>query len=167
MEKIAKIKEMDTPKQDKASLLTALKVSERVQLENIRLMECNCKQLRLVGPGEKTFEMERNAKSTMDKATNRIFVYTEFTLKTFETESANTEPFAIFKTSFLLIYSAGTLDDITDEAVDTFGKTNGIFNAWPYWREFVQNTIVRMNLPSLTIPVFRIFAPKEPKPLKE
>lgn len=37
-----------------------------------------------------------------------------------------------------------------------FAQTNGIFNAWPFFREFVQSSFERMHLPALTLPVYRL-----------
>lgn len=142
----------------------AIQVSDRIQLETVRLMNCDCKQMLLVGPGQKSFKIERKTDSSVDKGTNRIFVLADFTLKMFETRPNEKEPFAVIKATFLLIYQADTLQGITKKAIDIFGESNGVFNAWPYWREYAQNTIVRMGLPPLTIPVFRIFAPKEAQP---
>ncbi len=149
--------------QSKTNLELAIQVSDRIELETVRLMDCNCEQKRLCGPSKKSFDIEKSAQSSVDKGTNRVFVLANFTLKTFEIGSNVEEPFAVVDASFLLIYHADSLEEITDIAVEHFGNTNGIYNAWPYWREFVQNTIVRMGLPPLTIPVFRIFAPKKAK----
>jgi len=44
-----------------------------------------------------------------------------------------------------------------------FAETNGLYNAWPYWREFVQNTAARMSLPGLTVPVLRL-GRSQPRP---
>lgn len=169
MGKIVKTDKTEISKQKtKTPLELALTVSDRIELESVRLMSCNCEQLQLVGPGPKNFEIEKKSTSGMDKGTKRVFVTIDFVLKTFETGADNKEPFVVIQASFLLIYNADTLEGITEEAVELFGSTNGIFNAWPYWREFVQNTTMRMTLPPLTIPVFRIFAPKEPeKPKKK
>ena len=54
---------------------------------------------------------------------------------------------------FLLNYKVNSFEGITDEQLDAFGKMNGIYNAWPYWREYIQSTTVRMGLPALTLPV--------------
>lgn len=153
--------------QTETDLKLAMKVSDRIQLETVRLMSCDCKQMRFIGPGQKSFQIERTTDSSIDEGTNRIFVMANFTLKTFETGTNDKEPFAVIKASFLLIYQADSLQGITKRAVRLFGETNGIFNAWPYWREYVQNTIVRMSLPPLTIPVFRLFAPEKPKTPKK
>ena|SRR5208282_717235 len=37
-----------------------------------------------------------------------------------------------------------------------FANVNGVYNAWPYWRELVQSISVRMGLPALVLPVFRV-----------
>ncbi|MBN2513573.1 MAG: hypothetical protein JXB18_11605 [Sedimentisphaerales bacterium] len=139
----------------------AFKVSDQIELESVRLMKCNCEQLCLVGPGPKAFEIERNASSQMNKETNRVFVTAQFKLVMFESDADRSKPFAIIGASFLLVYNAISLEKTTDEAVILFGETNGIFNAWPYWREYVQSTTTRMSLPPLTIPVFRIFPPQK------
>jgi hypothetical protein len=46
--------------------------------------------------------------------------------------------------------------------VDAFAKVNGVFNAWPYFREYIQTTTQRMNLPPIIIPVYRV-PPQAPK----
>ena len=43
----------------------------------------------------------------------------------------------------------------TQDQLVAFGALNGVFNAWPYCREFVQSMSTRMGLPALTIPVHR------------
>jgi preprotein translocase subunit SecB len=55
-----------------------------------------------------------------------------------------------------------SLEGLTEAHLDAFAKTNAVFNAWPYWREFVQSTTVRMGLPPLVTPVFRF--PTQPPP---
>ena len=41
-------------------------------------------------------------------------------------------------------------------AINAFKQGNAIFNCWPYFREYVQNTVVRMNYPPPTIPFLRL-----------
>jgi hypothetical protein len=43
--------------------------------------------------------------------------------------------------------------------VEAFQEGNAIVNCWPFFREFVQSTVVRMNLPAPPIP-FLLLAPK-------
>ena len=168
MGKIAKTTKVNVKKTlTRSDFDLVIQVSDRIDLEDVRLMTCDCQQMRLVGAGQKGFEIERKTDSSVDEGTNRIFVLAHFVLKANEIGTTDKDPFAIIKATFLLIYKADSLEGITNKAVEYFGNTNGIYNAWPYWREFVQNTIVRMNLPALTIPVFRIFAPPKPKIAKK
>ena len=46
--------------------------------------------------------------------------------------------------------------DVTPEHVKAFKDGNAIFNAWPYFREFLQNNLLRMGLPILTAPFLRL-----------
>lgn len=36
-----------------------------------------------------------------------------------------------------------------------FGRVNGVYNAWPYLREFVQSSLVRLGLPPYELPLLR------------
>ena len=49
----------------------------------------------------------------------------------------------------------------TKAEIGSFAKVNGVYNAWPYFREYVQTTLQKMNLPPLILPVYRI--PPPPK----
>jgi hypothetical protein len=40
--------------------------------------------------------------------------------------------------------------------LNAFAKVNGVFNAWPYFREIVQSTMQRMDLPPVILPVYRV-----------
>ncbi len=41
-----------------------------------------------------------------------------------------------------------------DEA-EVFGRVNGIYNSWPYLREYVQSSLVRLGLPPFELPLLR------------
>lgn len=45
---------------------------------------------------------------------------------------------------------------MTDELFDIFKKVNLPLNTWPYFREFVQSSTVRIGLPPLVLPVFQV-----------
>ena len=44
-------------------------------------------------------------------------------------------------------------DDSLLTYAEYFMTINPISNAWPYWREFVQNMSSRMGFPALTVPL--------------
>lgn len=43
----------------------------------------------------------------------------------------------------------------TSEDVQSFAEVNGIFNAWPFFREIVHATMARMMLRPITLPLYR------------
>ena len=61
--------------------------------------------------------------------------------------------------TFELLYRIPAGEDFSSEEFEAFAQVNAIFNAWPYWRELVQTSLARMDMPVLTVPVFRIKRP--------
>jgi hypothetical protein len=149
-----------------SDLQLAIRVSDRIELENVRLMSCHCKHERFVGHGKMSYDIERSTKSVLEAKEKRIFVLADFKLEIFEAASKTKGSCVRIEATFLLAYQVGHPEELTPGCVEQFGKFNGIYNAWPYWREFVQNTIARMSLPPLTIPVFRLVAPPKEAPQK-
>lgn len=45
--------------------------------------------------------------------------------------------------------------EVDDADADMFGRVNGIYNAWPYLREYVQSSLIRLGLPSFELPLLR------------
>lgn len=58
--------------------------------------------------------------------------------------------------TFDLLYELPKTKDFSAAALSHFANVNGVYNAWPYWRELVQSITVRMGLPPVVLPVFRI-----------
>jgi hypothetical protein len=48
----------------------------------------------------------------------------------------------------------------SDAEIGAFHRANAVFNCWPFFREYIQNTAVRMNYPAPPIPFLRL----RPKP---
>lgn len=46
----------------------------------------------------------------------------------------------------------------TEAELEVFASQNGVFNAWPYLREFVQSTYYRLELPLPPLPSFTVGA---------
>lgn len=64
--------------------------------------------------------------------------------------------------SFELTYRIPENMSTSEEQLEEFARVNGVFNAWPYFREFVHASLARMGLPPLIIPVYRL--PKSKRP---
>lgn len=57
---------------------------------------------------------------------------------------------------YCILYAINPEVKLTDDEKAEFGKNNAPYHAWTYWREYVQNTCNRMNLPVTTVPMLII-----------
>jgi preprotein translocase subunit SecB len=149
----------------KADRNAGLLVSDRVQLKDIRLIHCKCDQTPDVALGKKNYDINYSTEVEIDKKSGYIIVIPKFHFEAF-VENKVSGPVLLIDASFLLAYKVENFEGLTQSGFEQFANLNGIYNAWPYWREFVQNTIVRMGLPSLSIPVFRIVESQKEKKQK-
>jgi hypothetical protein len=78
-------------------------------------------------------------------------------------EHENEGPCAEITSTFLVAYDAENLTDLRAEHFHSFGALNGVFNAWPYWRELLHSLTSRMGLPAFLLPVLRIGAERSTK----
>ena len=155
-------------KNQEIDLNLALKISDQVELKDVRLLSSECQHAPSIIQGEKIFDIDRTIRVEIDKEKNVIFVFPKFKLKAYsERDKEQDRPFLNIEAMFVLVYQAKDLSGLNEKAFESFGQANGVYNAWPYWREYVQNITSRMGLSSLTIPVFRIVAPKKPKKTKK
>ena len=138
-----------------------LAVSDRVQLTGIRLVRCKCERKPVAAKSKRFYNITTSTEVSPDREKSQLVVVVNFHLRAFHEEDAR-RPVLTIEVSFVLAYELPSFDGLTQEGFDQFADFNGVFNAWPYWREFVQNTVARMGLPPLTVPVFRIM-PKERK----
>ena len=66
--------------------------------------------------------------------------------------------------SYELTYRIPTNMSTSTEALTEFAKANGVFNAWPYFREFVHSALARMGLPPFILPVYRLVQSRKAEP---
>lgn len=69
-----------------------------------------------------------------------------------ESEPAGFRVYAFFRLTYSLTDDKG----LTEADFEQFGHWNAVFNAWPYFREYVSSTANRAGLPRLTLPVMRV-----------
>jgi preprotein translocase subunit SecB len=143
-----------------------LTVSERVELKDIRLISSKFSQTPEAMIGKKTYNINYSTKVQTDKKNDYLIVIPEFLFEAFG-ENKTKEPVIVINASFVLTYKINDFQGLTQKGFEQFANLNGIYNAWPYWREFVQNIIARMGLSPLSIPVFRIVQPAKKKNLKD
>jgi hypothetical protein len=138
----------------------AAPVIERVKILSILLAESQIRRspsadLRL--PGLKTEFLIHDVEVGSNADDGHIFVFLTFALRVSKPTDGEEQAEAMVSidAKYVLIYSADNHDGLDDEALGAFGATNGVYNAWPYWREFVQSCTLRMGLQGIVVPLFR------------
>jgi preprotein translocase subunit SecB len=139
---------------EKPNIPAGFDVSDRVELIDIRIVKSAFNQTPEINRGRKNVDIDRKVNLQIDKEKGVLFVVINFDLKA--SIDGVQSPVITIAASFLLVYRLQDFNGLTDESYRSFAEVNAVFNAWPYWREFVQNITVRMGLPPLTMPVFRI-----------
>jgi hypothetical protein len=152
-------------KKKEISLESAIKVSDRIDLKSVKLLDCNCRLKPNYPEGQKDFEMDTSSQFDVNKEKSIVGVFIGFTLNAFskEVDHKKENSFLNIGATFLLLYKINNTEGLDDLAFKSFAEINGVYNAWPYWREFVQNISGRMGLSPLTVPVFRIAPPPTKK----
>jgi len=140
-----------------SKIVLATPVSQRVVLDDILLVETVARRKPLRGELPAHVSISVNVKTSADKKQSLIQVRPHFVLVArFDDESG--DELLRIEAVFLLQYRVPSFDGLRKPNITAFGEMNGLYNAWPYWREFAQATTVRMGLPALTIPVYRVVA---------
>jgi hypothetical protein len=137
-----------------------------VQLQDIRLKESSAKtRVRDVKVIAKPNLSVTHGTKVMHRATDGFIVGARLTVRLDDGEPAPaSEPYTEIDVTLALSYSLPNAVDFTDDVLEEFAKVNGVFNAWPYLREYVQATSTRMSLPPLVLPVFRVQPAKQNEP---
>ena len=78
-----------------------------------------------------------------------------------EDEDTDGEPEDIgsIKATFAAYYLMA--DRPGDEALEKFAVQNAAFHIWPYWREYLANQCIRMNLAPIMVPMRQFIRPDQ------
>ncbi len=128
-----------------------------VQIEDIRLIEASVRT-RIRSPedvGEVELVIDTSASIKEHKKGSSFVVLATIDAKLLPHKSPENAAISI-KAAFELQYTLPPKFSVSRRDLDTFARINGVFNAWPYWREFVESMTSRMHLPPLVLPVFRV-----------
>ncbi len=153
--------EAELNKENKIDLSKAVLVADRVALRDVRVVKSGCllKPSGIKGPYKINLNQEVDIQINREKKT--VVVLPSFKLFAYVIEDIRKDPDFEISAVFALTYTIDKFDDLDKEDFKAFGYANGIYNAWPYWREFTQNMTSRMGVPPLTIPVFRLSSLKK------
>lgn len=139
------------------SMQKAARLISGVQISSVRLLEVAGRTgIRSAGDVEQVrLIIQHSARVPHPPDAGILYVHASFDLEVLADEMKT--PAVTLKATFELKYNLPEdLGDATSEELAAFAETNAVFNAWPYWREFIQSTLVRMNLPPILLPVFRL-----------
>jgi hypothetical protein len=64
-------------------------------------------------------------------------------------------PAFVVECQFELIYTAEDVSGFDNQHLRAFADLNGVYNAWPFWREVVASVTSRMGLTGITLPLYR------------
>lgn len=135
-------------------------------LESIRLIHVRAANMSTEGCPVKAMEEQLQPKTSASEfpETNRFRVIVFHSIHGRRSAEKGV-PEVQIDASFELIYSKPQDMKPTSEELQAFADTNALMNCWPYWRELVQTTVARMNLPPLFVPLLRyVPPPPEKKP---
>ncbi len=138
-----------------AELGMSIKVSDRVELENIRQLSGIFRLETLNTEGKKNFTVLPKTNVKVDEKNNKLICFVDFAIDTFKEDGKEQKKLAYFESKYLLVYSIKSMEGLTAKDYDAFAKFNAIFNAWPYLREYIQATTARLALPALVLPIYR------------
>ncbi len=87
---------------------------------------------------------------------NFVRVFQEYKLKIAHKENEN-DVFVSIEVVFLLDFQTG--GPIDDEIFEIFAQSTVLIDSWPYFREIVQNSLLRMGLAPVIIPPIQFTPP--------
>jgi len=128
-----------------------------IQIQDVRLVEsrCHTSVRRSALPENIRVTMGHQVEWTMDPDTDsQLCVKVSFELGIMSEEED--EQLAEVRGVFELVYVVPKPEAFAREEFEGFSEVNGVFNAWPYWREQVHSSMARMSLPPITVPLHRV-----------
>lgn len=158
---------MSASTKNKEAIRDGIDLSQVVELQDVYVSSADCSRETSVPVGSLLAQMSRKAEAWFDPDESVVQVIAGFRLDGFIPSKENEEvteggnEVAHVEASFVLRYGVPSGTKVTKNALAEFASQNGVFNAWPYWREYLHATTARMGLPGFVCPVLRIGAGRE------
>ena len=122
---------------------------EAVDVENLRMIESSCKFDERYAGSSLTVNIKESYKySTSDSG---FIVETRWAMKANSEE--NKDPAVSVVAKYSAIFSLEGDLEVTKELIDAFYDRSIAMLGWTYFREHVNSCVVKMGLPSLTLPL--------------
>jgi preprotein translocase subunit SecB len=131
-------------------------VVRRVQILDVRLvgskLKCNIASDAVL-PAAVQLKYGFKVGHRYQPETQRLGVLVTFLVTAREGDGKDESDIFAVEAAFALEYGISGDESVHPAEVAAFAKLNGLYNAWPYWREYVQSTVSRMGLPPVVLPV--------------
>ncbi len=131
----------------------------RSDIQSVMLVSSTIKREALIDLGEESSVLNLEVLGvsySTDLEAGCLFIFPSFRASSSRGEPDNqTVQFSI-EATFALTYSVAEMAEATDIQFQAFGVSTGIYNCWPYWREFLQSISTRLGIPPVMLPPFRI-----------
>lgn len=133
----------------------AEKLAKNLSLSKIHLKEASCTRTpERVVPTKNEISIDVKSGLLKSDKENILPFNVVFTVKATDKDSGQ-DTFQV-EVEFCVIYQSKKDVKPPDNEIEAFGITNVVFNAWPYAREYVQSTLMRMDLPPFAMPLLKI-----------
>lgn len=142
------------PKYDAASVG---RVARRVEILTVELIgssfaRADSEPLPISAPSEEVPELSASVTYSINDDQSALGCITAFSTSF----KAGAAPYEL-KATFRIVYSVTPGEaPLTEPDLWMFAHYNAVYNAWPYWREYLSSTINRAQLPRFILPVFRV-----------
>jgi preprotein translocase subunit SecB len=146
---------------EKLDMAAVARVSQKAVLDEINLVDAQISRDPLISsPEALTLEHRCSTKILQSKEDKNILhILCNFGVVAFSGKSTDKILMSI-EATLCTSYVLKPISDFNPADIEYFAKINPIYNAWPYWREFVQSMTIRMGFPALTIPLLKIMPKK-------
>jgi hypothetical protein len=136
----------------------AAEVVQRAAVRQIRLTRSRCEsQVRTSAeiPSDATLSVTSGGRVSQPLDSEGTFGVEAKVEVVASSESANKPRLVGIEAAYEVLYRLPEGLKPSAEALEEFAQTNGIFNAWPYLRQFVAETAQRMEVPPIVLPLYR------------
>lgn len=139
----------------------AREIIAAVELADVRLVEATCRSTvrSATEVAKPEFQIAPSAKVSSKTKDGGFYVRATLDFKVLSVEDDQSNVALSIRVVYELKYNLPKKLHPPLKALQAFARINGIYNAWPYFREFVQTTSQRMDLPAVVLPVYRIPRP--------
>ena len=88
-----------------------------------------------------------------DSEQRTLVVFVQFYTRGKFTEREEEHELFHLEARYIVAYTHSSTEPIPGPCIEAFAQLNGIYNAWPYFREYLQCSTARMGLPTVTLPL--------------